>query len=102
MHRELAGMRSLYRKEAVPSVTGPEWFVRMDRNKDSDLTRGEFPGTDEQFQDLDADHDELVSADEALKFDKQAEPQKPAATPEPTTKSDATSKEETNKKETTP
>lgn len=71
VHRELIGIRSLLRKETAPTITGPEWFVRMDRNKDNDLTRGEFPGTDEQFQVLDADHDELVSAKEALEFDKQ-------------------------------
>ena len=38
----------------------------MDRNKDNDLTRGEFPGTDEQFAAIDADGDELISAEEAL------------------------------------
>lgn len=73
VHRELLGIRNLHHKETVPSTTGPEWFVRMDRNKDNDLTRGEFPGTDEQFQVLDADHDGLVSADEASMYDKQAD-----------------------------
>jgi hypothetical protein len=46
----------------------------MDRNKDNDLTRQEFPGTDEQFQQLDADKDELVSADEALDFERLTSP----------------------------
>ncbi|MEK6258641.1 MAG: hypothetical protein AABP62_08475 [Planctomycetota bacterium] len=101
VHRELLGIRSLHRKETAPTITGPEWFVRMDRNKDNDLTRGEFPGTDEQFQVLDADHDELVSAEEALQFDKKADDAKkndadrPEANQKPATSIDSTSKEET-------
>lgn len=73
VHRELAGIRSPHRRLTAPTVAGPEWFARMDRNKDNDLTRSEFPGTDEQFQVLDADHDDLVSAAEALEFDKQVD-----------------------------
>lgn len=72
VHRELAGIRSIHRKSTTSPTMGPEWFVRMDRNKDNDLTRGEFPGADEQFRDLDADGDELISAEEALDFDKKA------------------------------
>lgn len=72
IHRELAGIRSIHRKASTPSMAGPEWFVRMDRNKDNDLTRGEFPGTDEQFRELDTNADELISSDEALEFDKKA------------------------------
>jgi hypothetical protein len=70
VHRELAGIRQVRPQGEKPPVTGPEWFVRMDRNKDQDLTRGEFPGTDEQFAQLDADSDELISAEEAISFDK--------------------------------
>ncbi|MEZ6088354.1 MAG: hypothetical protein R3C05_10080 [Pirellulaceae bacterium] len=44
----------------------------MDRNQDSDLSRGEFPGTDEQFAALDADGDLLVSAAEANTYEKQS------------------------------
>ena len=72
VHRELAGIRSVHQAPATPPTSGPEWFVRMDRNKDNDLTRGEFPGTDEQFAAIDADGDELISADEALAFDRKA------------------------------
>ena len=72
VHRELAGIRSVHRRPESPAPSGPEWFVRMDRNKDNDLTRGEFPGTDEQFAAIDADGDELISADEALAFDRKA------------------------------
>lgn len=101
VHRELLGIRSLHRSETVPTQVGPEWFVRMDRNKDNDLTRAEFPGTDEQFQKLDADQDELVSASEAVQFDKQAEKPKqndaerPVENPGPATAVDPNSKEET-------
>ena len=69
VHRELAGLRRL--KPQTATVTaGPEWFARMDRNADNDLTRAEFPGTDDQFTALDADADELISAEEANNFDK--------------------------------
>ena len=101
VHRELLGIRRLHRKVMTPKTTGPEWFVRMDRNKDNDLTRVEFPGTDEQFQALDADHDELVSADEALRFDektedtKQNDAERPVENPGAATSIDSTSKEET-------
>ena len=71
-HKELAGIRSIHHKPMSAPVAGPEWFVRMDRNKDNDLSRGEFPGTDEQFRELDTDADELVGSDEALEFDKKA------------------------------
>lgn len=67
VHGELAGLRRVNAKPITPTELGPEWFVRMDRNKDNDLTRSEFPGTDEQFQELDADQDTLVSAAEAKK-----------------------------------
>lgn len=65
VHRELAELRSLVLSTAEATEPGPEWFVRMDRNADEDLSRREFPGTDEQFQSLDLDRDNLVSAAEA-------------------------------------
>ncbi len=65
VHRELAELRRVDRKPQAPTEPCPGWFVRMDRNKDNDLSRQEFPGTDEQFAKLDADGDLLVSADEA-------------------------------------
>ena len=37
----------------------------MDRNQDGDLSRREFLGTREQFAQLDADSDVLISAGEA-------------------------------------
>ncbi len=42
----------------------------MDKNKDDDLTRREFPGTDEQFKQLDSDGDELISTAEAIESER--------------------------------
>lgn len=65
VHRELARLRRVNRNSRTLSTPGPDWFIRMDRNKDNDVSRKEFPGTDEQFQKLDADGDLLISAEEA-------------------------------------
>ncbi|HUG19082.1 MAG TPA: hypothetical protein VMM56_08910, partial [Planctomycetaceae bacterium] len=75
-HQALAGIRSV-NSSATSLVSGPEWFVRMDRNKDGDLTRQEFPGTDAQFDRLDADGDEFISAEEALEYDRKTAPNPP-------------------------
>jgi Ca2+-binding EF-hand superfamily protein len=51
-----------------PSVgPGPEWFRKMDRNLDGDLSPREFLGTRDQFRQLDADGDGLLDAGEAAK-----------------------------------
>jgi hypothetical protein len=42
----------------------------MDRNADGDLSRGEFLGTPAEFDAMDADHDGLISLDEAEAFDR--------------------------------
>jgi Ca2+-binding EF-hand superfamily protein len=49
---------------------GPEWFRKMDRNGDGDVSRREFLGTDEQFRAIDADGDGLISVEEAEAYDK--------------------------------
>lgn len=41
------------------------WFDRMDRNGDGDLSPREFLGPPEDFERLDADHDQLLSEEEA-------------------------------------
>lgn len=55
---------------AAPSGTrvGPRWFQKMDRNGDGDLSPREFPGTREQFAELDANGDGLIDASEAEKI----------------------------------
>ena len=75
VHRELAAVRTSSTTSESEHQRGPEWFTRMDRNKDNDLSRDEFSGNDEQFKSLDADADDLISAAEAIAFEKQtAEP----------------------------
>lgn len=51
---------------AVPAKTaGPEWFARMDRNGDGDVTLKEFLGDAEQFKKLDANGDGFIERKEA-------------------------------------
>ncbi|MCG6155913.1 hypothetical protein [Rubinisphaera margarita] len=64
-HGELATVRRPASVSGSPVTPAPAWFARMDRNQDGDLTRGEFPGTQEQFSRLDTDGDGLMSAAEA-------------------------------------
>lgn len=70
VHRELISLRQVNPNPETPVVTGPDWFVRMDRNGDHDISPREFPGRKEQFAELDTDQDNLVSAQEALDYDK--------------------------------
>ena len=51
------------------ALPGPEWFRRMDRNQDGDVSPREFPGSSEQFIQLDTDADRLISADEAMQVE---------------------------------
>lgn len=44
---------------------GPVWFQKMDRNRDGDVSRREFLGTDADFRRLDTDGDGLISPQEA-------------------------------------
>ena len=44
---------------------GPEWFTRMDRNGDGDVTLKEFLGSEADFQRLDTSGDGLLDAQEA-------------------------------------
>ena len=46
-------------------TAGPEWFRRMDRNRDGDLTWREFLGPKSAFEKLDADADGFVTPREA-------------------------------------
>jgi Ca2+-binding EF-hand superfamily protein len=55
----------------IPEPTaGPLWFRKMDRNRDGDVSRREFLGTDADFARIDTDRDGLISAEEADRADK--------------------------------
>jgi Ca2+-binding EF-hand superfamily protein len=47
------------------AAVGPEWFQKMDRNHDGDVSRREFLGPRDQFNRLDRDKDGLIDPDEA-------------------------------------
>ncbi|MGO9470345.1 MAG: hypothetical protein ACLQVF_40130 [Isosphaeraceae bacterium] len=55
------GVRSMGTTQAA----GPDWFVKMDRNHDGDVSRREFLGPRDQFDRLDRDKDGLIDPDEA-------------------------------------
>jgi Ca2+-binding EF-hand superfamily protein len=61
-----------------PSSQAPEWFRKMDRNGDGDVSAKEFLGPPEVFRRLDLDGDGLISLEEALAAEK-AEKVTPAA-----------------------
>jgi Ca2+-binding EF-hand superfamily protein len=65
VHRQLASVRSVHPATASPASPPPDWFARMDRNQDGDLTPREFLGGKDQFTALDADADGLISVTEA-------------------------------------
>jgi len=52
-----------------PPTAGPMWFRKMDRNRDGDVSRREFLGSDELFKKIDLDGDGLISVEEAEKAD---------------------------------
>lgn len=69
MRGEAQGERSFYVPRIEPEATSysdsPPWFLHADLNGDGDISRTEFLGSTEQFQVLDKDLDEFISASEA-------------------------------------
>lgn len=49
----------------LSGLNGPEWFRRMDRNQDRDVSLREFLGPHRIFRQLDTDNNQLLSAAEA-------------------------------------
>ncbi len=59
------GPGSIAGSRGAGSSAGPEWFQKMDRNHDGDVSRREFLGPRDQFDRLDRDNDGLIDLDEA-------------------------------------
>jgi Ca2+-binding EF-hand superfamily protein len=57
------------RPPAPARARGPLWFRKMDRNRDGDVSRREFLGSDELFRKIDTDGDGLISVEEAERYD---------------------------------
>ncbi|MDY3557719.1 hypothetical protein R5W23_000247 [Gemmata sp. JC673] len=47
------------------SAVGPPWFQKMDRNRDGDVSRREFLGSEDDFRRLDRDGNGLIDTHEA-------------------------------------
>ena len=60
----IAGSRSAPNQSSVEKM--PDWFVRLDRNRDGDVSKNEFIGPVRIFQSMDADQDGLIDSEEAL------------------------------------
>jgi Ca2+-binding EF-hand superfamily protein len=64
-HRLLASPAVVTPGDAAAGPSAPDWFAGMDQNHDGDLSPQEFLGASEQFSQLDADGDGLISTQEA-------------------------------------
>jgi hypothetical protein len=61
----ILGPRTMAVSDPSGTAVGPDWFRKMDRNHDGDISRREFLGPREQFDRLDRDKDGLIDPDEA-------------------------------------
>ena len=68
---ELLGMSNGPRP---PLGKGPVWFQRMDRNRDGDVSRSEFLGSDALFRRIDSNGDGLISLEEVLRYEATRKP----------------------------
>jgi Ca2+-binding EF-hand superfamily protein len=59
--------------------TGPVWYQRMDRNRDHDISWREFLGPRAKFDEVDTDHDGLISREDAEAADAKAKSESAAA-----------------------
>ncbi|HZW30681.1 MAG TPA: EF-hand domain-containing protein [Isosphaeraceae bacterium] len=60
-----AAPRAMAATRPTSPGVGPDWFQKMDRNHDGDVSRREFLGPRDQFNRLDRDNDGLIDRDEA-------------------------------------
>jgi Ca2+-binding EF-hand superfamily protein len=64
-------INGVMRMAPLPERTaGPLWFRKMDKNRDGDVSRREFLGTDAEFKAIDTDGDGLISPAEAERYDR--------------------------------
>jgi hypothetical protein len=66
------GLRGPVEPQVKVDRKGPAWFLKMDRNRDGDVSLLEFLGSRRTFAELDKDADGLLSAEEAAALDAQS------------------------------
>jgi Ca2+-binding EF-hand superfamily protein len=73
LDRGIIGQQVFFPNQNSVSVPqkGPQWFRKMDRNADGDVSRLEFLGTRAEFDSIDRDGDGLISLEESEIYDKQ-------------------------------